>query len=102
MAGLIPKFQVLRHKAQTILPWPVFDYIDGGADDEITLIRNREAWRNIRMVPRVMRNIQKVDTSCVLYGSLNGFERRCFAKLNRRTFGSTVDDCSYGLTWECS
>ena len=71
MAGLIPKFAALRSKAEEILPRKVFDYIDGGSNDEITLEQNRMAWRNVKLVPRVMRKIEKVDISCTLFGHLS-------------------------------
>ena len=40
-----------------------------GADDEITCRENREAWRAVRLRPRVLRDVSNVDTSAVLLGA---------------------------------
>ena len=40
-----------------------------GADDEITCRENREAWRALRLRPRVLRDVSNVDTSAVLLGA---------------------------------
>jgi 4-hydroxymandelate oxidase len=42
---------------------PAFDYVAGGAWDEVTLEENVEAWRRHRFVPRVLRDVQTVDVS---------------------------------------
>jgi L-lactate dehydrogenase (cytochrome) len=42
----------LRRLAQRRLPRPVFDYLDGGAEDEITLRENTHAFQDIRFRPR--------------------------------------------------
>ncbi len=42
---------------------PAFDYVAGGAWDEITLAENVDAWRRRRFVPRVLRDLRKVDVS---------------------------------------
>jgi L-lactate dehydrogenase (cytochrome) len=46
----------------------VFDYIDGGAEDEITMGANSEAYRRVTFRPRVMRDMSEVDTSSTLLG----------------------------------
>jgi L-lactate dehydrogenase (cytochrome) len=46
----------------------VFDYIDGGAEDEITLGRNVEAYRRCEFRPRVLRGVAEVDPSTTLLG----------------------------------
>jgi L-lactate dehydrogenase (cytochrome) len=53
----------LRRIARRRLPRGVFDYIDGGAEDEITLRRNSDVFREIEFRPRVLRDVGKVDTS---------------------------------------
>ena len=40
-----------RRQARRRLPWPVFDYIDGAADDEITKRRNTAAFDDCDLVP---------------------------------------------------
>jgi isopentenyl diphosphate isomerase/L-lactate dehydrogenase-like FMN-dependent dehydrogenase len=45
-----------------------FDYIAGGADDEITLRRNREAFEEIELRPRALVDVSKVDLSTTVLG----------------------------------
>lgn len=58
----------LRAIARRRLPRGVFDYIDGGAEDEITLASNSEAYRKVTFRPRVLRDVGEVDTSSSLLG----------------------------------
>jgi L-lactate dehydrogenase (cytochrome) len=46
----------------------VFDYIDGGAEDELTMAANSEAYRRVTFRPRVLRDMSEVDTSSTLLG----------------------------------
>ena len=50
--------------------WPrgVRDYVDGGADGEVSLRYNREALASLRLVPSVLRNVEHVDTAINLLG----------------------------------
>jgi len=58
----------LRRMARRQLPRGVFDYIDGGAEDELTLRRNVEAFRRLEFRPRVLRDVGAVDPSTTLLG----------------------------------
>lgn len=58
----------LRLLARRRLPWPVFDYIDGAADDEITRARNTAAFDEVDLVPNVLAGVAEVDTSCTIMG----------------------------------
>lgn len=58
----------LRRIAKRRLPGGVFDYIDGGAEDERTLARNSGAFAGITFRPRVLRDVSQVDTSTTLLG----------------------------------
>jgi L-lactate dehydrogenase (cytochrome) len=58
----------LRQMARRRLPRGVFDYIDGGADDELSVRRNVEAFRQIEFRPRVLRDVADVDPSTTLLG----------------------------------
>ena len=58
----------LRRLAKRRLPGGVFDYIDGGAEDELTLDRNVRAFREAEFRPRVLRDMGAVDTSSMLLG----------------------------------
>ena len=54
-------FHDFRRLAKRRLPGPIFDYIDGGADDEVTYRRNTKAFETCDLVPHVLRGVEKVD-----------------------------------------
>ena len=58
----------LRRMARRRLPGGVFDYIDGGAEDEVALDRNTRAFRDLEFVPRVLRDMGNVDTTGTILG----------------------------------
>jgi L-lactate dehydrogenase (cytochrome) len=58
----------LRRIARRRLPRGVFDYIDGGAEDERTLRNNSDAFARIEFRPRVLRSVAAIDTSTTLLG----------------------------------
>ncbi len=58
----------LRRIAKRRLPGGVFDYIDGGAEDERTLAANQAAYAATTFRPRVLRGLTKVDTSSTMLG----------------------------------
>ncbi|MCL4672147.1 MAG: alpha-hydroxy-acid oxidizing protein [Sphingomonadaceae bacterium] len=58
----------LRALAQRRLPWPVFDYIDGAADDETTKARNTAAFDEVDLVPNVLAGVETIDTRCTIMG----------------------------------
>jgi len=55
-----------RELARRRLPWPVFDYIDGAADDELTKARNTAAFADVDLVPDVLAGVAEIDTSCTI------------------------------------
>lgn len=57
-----------RRLAKQRLPWPVFDYIDGAADDEITKTRNTSAFDEADLVPDVLAGVSDIDTSRQIMG----------------------------------
>ncbi len=57
-----------RRLARQRLPWPVFDYIDGAADDELTKARNTSAYDRADLVPDVLAGVSDIDTSCTIMG----------------------------------
>lgn len=57
-----------RALAQQRLPAPIFHYIDGGADDERTLVRNIDAFDEIDLVPNVLAGVDSVDLSVTVLG----------------------------------
>ncbi|MGY1643772.1 alpha-hydroxy acid oxidase [Geodermatophilus sp. SYSU D00703] len=58
----------MRELARWRLPRPVFDMVDGGADDELTLARTEAAFREIRLSPRTMVDVASVDPSVAVLG----------------------------------
>ena len=58
----------LRAISRRRLPRGVFDYIDGGAEDELTLRRNVDAFRRAEFRPRVLRDVSDIDTSATVLG----------------------------------
>lgn len=61
-------FHDFRLLARRRLPGPMFDYIDGGADDEWTLRRNTAAFADCDLVPRVLHGVTDVDLSVTVMG----------------------------------
>ncbi len=59
----------LRALARKRLPRMVFDYIDGGADDEITLKRNVERFRDIELTWDALVDVENIDTSATIMGA---------------------------------
>ena len=57
-----------RRLAQRRLPGPVFHYIDGAADDEITKARNTAVFDDCDLVPRVLAGVEQVDLGTTLMG----------------------------------
>ena len=61
-------FDDFKKLAKKKLPSPIFHYIDGGSDDEITLNRNTDAFNECDLVPNVLTNVKEVDLSVEVLG----------------------------------
>ena len=61
----------LRRVARRRLPRGVFDYIDGGAEDERTLARNSSDFSSLGFRPRVLRDVSSIDTSTEAFGRVH-------------------------------
>ena len=61
-------FSDFRKLAQKRLPSPIFHYIDGAADDEVTYARNTSAFDDVDLVPNVLRGVEEVDLSTTIFG----------------------------------
>lgn len=59
----------LRALARRRMPGAVFDYADGGADEELSLARNRAAFRAWEFTPRALRDVSGVDPGTMLLGA---------------------------------
>ena len=60
-------FQDFRKLAKKKLPSPIFHYIDGGSDDEITLRRNTKSFDDCDLVPNVLASVGKPDLSTTIF-----------------------------------
>jgi isopentenyl diphosphate isomerase/L-lactate dehydrogenase-like FMN-dependent dehydrogenase len=58
----------LRQQSRRRLPRAVFDFIEGGAEDEVTLRRNREAFERVTLLPRVLVDVHEVDLTTTVLG----------------------------------
>src|ERR1044072_4285315 len=58
----------LRTLARRRLPRAIFDFFDGGAEDEGTLRENRAAFERVPLLPKVLVNVAKVDLSTEIFG----------------------------------
>ena len=58
-----------RRVARGRLPRFLFDYIDGGANDEVTLRKNVEDLASIELRQRVLRDVAQIDLSTTLFGA---------------------------------
>jgi (S)-mandelate dehydrogenase len=59
----------LRQVARRRLPRAIFDFFDGGAEDEVTLRENRAAFERVRLLPKVLVNVAAVDMKVQLLGA---------------------------------
>ena len=60
-----PQFRKLAKKR---LPGPIFHYIDGAADDEVTYRRNTQAFDDCDLVPNVLAGVEEIDMSTTVMG----------------------------------
>jgi (S)-mandelate dehydrogenase len=70
MADLSHAFNIedLRRLARRRLPRAIFDFFDGGAEDELTLRGNRAAFERVRLLPKVLVNVAEVDLRTQIFG----------------------------------
>ena len=61
-------FNDFRKLAKKKLPAPIFHYIDGGADDEVTLRRNTSAFDDCDLIPNILTSVGKPDLSTTIFG----------------------------------
>jgi L-lactate dehydrogenase (cytochrome) len=59
----------LRRAAKRRIPRPVFDYVDGAADEEIAAAANVAAFRSWRFLPRVLAGVASADTAAPVFGT---------------------------------
>ena len=61
-------FEDFRKLAKKKLPAPIFHYIDGGSDDEVTLNRNTNAFNDCDLVPSILASVGEPDLSTTVFG----------------------------------
>ena len=79
-------FADFRRLAKQRLPGPIFDYIDGGADDEVTLRRNRASFDDCDLVPSVLAGVGEVDLSVTVMGQTLAVPVYCSPTALQRLF----------------
>ncbi|MER8864964.1 alpha-hydroxy-acid oxidizing protein [Mesorhizobium sp. M0751] len=79
-------FQDFRRLAKQRLPSPIFNYIDGGADDETTLRRNTAAFEACDLVPNVLAGVGQVDLSVTVMGQKLAMPVYCSPTALQRLF----------------
>ena len=61
----------LRSHAKKRLPKAIFDFFDGGAEDELTLRRNVQAFQEKRLIPKVLNDVSSINHSAPMLGGLS-------------------------------
>ncbi|WP_192183791.1 alpha-hydroxy acid oxidase [Mesorhizobium amorphae] len=79
-------FSDFRRMAQQRLPGPIFNYIDGAADDEVTYRRNTESFERCDLVPNVLRGVSEIDMSVTVMGQKLAMPVYCSPTALQRLF----------------
>lgn len=79
-------FHDFRRMAKQRLPGPIFNYIDGAADDEVTYRRNTAAFENCDLVPDVLQGVADVDMSVTVMGQKLAMPVYCSPTALQRLF----------------
>ena len=79
-------FHDFRRMARRRLPGPIFNYIDGAADDEVTYRRNTAAFDDCDLVPNVLRGVGEIDMSVTVMGQKLAMPVYCSPTALQRLF----------------
>lgn len=79
-------FHDFRRMARQRLPGPIFNYIDGAADDETTYRRNTAAFESCDLLPDVLRGVADVDMSVTVMGQKLALPVYCSPTALQRLF----------------
>jgi len=79
-------FHDFRELARRRLPGPIFNYIDGAADDEVTYRRNTSSFERCDLVPNVLRGVASVDLSVTVMGQKLAMPVYCSPTALQRLF----------------
>ena len=75
-----------KHLAKKKLPSPIFNYIDGAADDEVTYRRNTKSFDDVDLVPNVLRGVEDVDLTTNVFGKKINMPIYCAPTAVQRLF----------------
>ena len=75
-----------RKLAKSRLPGPIFDYIDGAADDEITYRRNSQSYDEVDLVPNVLAGVENVNMETEVMGQKLALPFYCAPTALQRLF----------------
>ena len=84
--GQCHNFSDFRALAKKKLPSPIFNYIDGAADDEVTYRRNSQSFNDVDLVPNVLAGVEKVDMSTKIMGQKLSMPFYCAPTALQRLF----------------
>ncbi len=79
-------FHDFRKLAKKRLPAPIFNYIDGAADDEITYHQNTASFERCDLVPNVLRGVKDIDMSVTVMGQKLAMPVYCSPTALQRLF----------------
>jgi L-lactate dehydrogenase (cytochrome) len=79
-------FHDFRELARRRLPRPIFNYIDGAADDETTYRRNTRAFEDCDLVPNILGGVEHVDLSVSVLGQKLALPIYCSPTALQRLF----------------
>ena len=79
-------FHDFRRLAKRRLPAPIFNYIDGAADDEVTYRHNTASFERCDLVPNILRGVESVDMSVTVMGQKLGLPIYCSPTALQRLF----------------
>lgn len=79
-------FHDFRELARRRLPGPIYNYIDGAADDEVTKARNSESFDAVDLIPNVLRGVDQVDLSTTFLGQKLALPFYCSPTALQRLF----------------
>ena len=74
------------HLAKKKLPSPIFNYIDGAADDEVTYKRNTKSFDDVDLVPNVLRGVEDIDLTTKVFGKKISMPIYCAPTAVQRLF----------------
>jgi L-lactate dehydrogenase (cytochrome) len=79
-------FHDFRRLARRRLPSPIFNYIDGAADDEATHHQNTKSFKSCDLVPSVLRGVENIDLSVTVMGQKLALPVYCSPTALQRLF----------------